>query len=103
VNHLRWISLSVNTFSSGLLGGGPGLNFDFARLSFHVPAGELLCAYPMGGKAMANAEKSSAVAVSVVRRFMMILAVFARRWHFSVAKIEKGVLYIGYASADALI
>jgi hypothetical protein len=52
-----------------LLGGGPGLYFDFARSSFHVPTDELLCANPICGKAVANTNAR----VSVVRRLMMFL------------------------------
>src|SRR5262245_16627729 len=32
-----------------LFGGGPGLNFDFARLSFHVPMMGSVCAKPDSG------------------------------------------------------
>ena len=53
-----------------LLGRGPGLNFDFARLSFHVPAVELLCANPIcgGAAATANAVRISAFVVKLLRR-----------------------------------
>ena len=55
-----------------LLGGGPGLYFDFARLSFHVPIIGWLCASPACGNAVAPAKPSSAIVVKV-RRFMIFL------------------------------
>jgi hypothetical protein len=39
-----------------LFGGGPGLYFDFARLSCHVPTKGLLCANPICGNTEATAK-----------------------------------------------
>jgi hypothetical protein len=65
-----------------LLGGGPGLYFDFARLSFHVPIHGLLSATAIRGNAVANTttEQSNAVVVkeSLISRVMMFLPVVAQ-------------------------
>src|SRR5260370_38040385 len=55
-----------------LLGDVPGVNFDFSRLSFHVPSSGLLCASPACGKAVATAKPSKAIVVKL-RRFIIIL------------------------------
>src|SRR5882762_1120257 len=51
-------------------GGGPGLNFDLSRLSFHFPISGLVWASPTCGAAMLNkaAEKP---AISMVRRLIL--------------------------------
>src|SRR6267142_3921438 len=58
-------------------GGGPGLNFDLSRLSFHTPISGLVWANPTCRAAMANkaAEKP---AISMVRRFLMFLLAACR-------------------------
>src|SRR5271163_4471592 len=55
-----------------LLGGGPGLYVDFARLSFHVPIAGLLCANAACGNAAAT-PKSVRTNKNAVRRVMIFL------------------------------
>src|SRR4051812_9444861 len=53
-----------------LFGGGPGVNFDFSRLSFHGPIRRLLCVSPIWDPAVANAADRSPKA-RMARRFML--------------------------------
>src|SRR3954452_517436 len=60
-----------------LFGGGPGVNFDFSRLSFHLPTNRLLCVSPTCDGAVASAADSSPK-ISMVRRFMLSSSVYYR-------------------------
>src|SRR6516165_2660444 len=62
-----------------LLGAAPGGNFDFSRLSFHIPRSGLLCAKVARGNAQAT-KHTSAMLINVERRFMILLRDGRRAW-----------------------
>jgi hypothetical protein len=65
-----------------LRGGGPGVNVDFARLSFHVPA-EVLCANPVCGEVIAKTKAvSSALVVNMSMTCWFIFLLLASQIRF---------------------